>query len=191
MDCRQFRTEHLAYLDDTLPGNVMAEAQQHLMACDACAAHDRLVRRSLMLVRNLPELEPSDAFSERLQARLAACKADPAAFASDDDEAFLFTPAPRARWRRRDVWLAMAAGVAIVSTVSFGGVTGQAAEPELPPIFAAAPPPPAPVVPAFSPALLQAMSTGNPMWSMVQLLDEMPAHALATSHGFELATYAP
>lgn len=87
--------------------------------------------------------------------------------------------------------MAMAAGVAIVSTVSLGNVTGQAAEPELPPVFAAAPLPPAPVVPEFSPALLQAMSTGNPMWSMVQLLDEMPAHALATTTGFEFATYAP
>ncbi len=191
MDCRDFRNDHLAYLDDTLPGNVMAEAQQHIMVCDACAAHDRLVRRSLMLVRNLPELEPSDAFSERLQARLAACKAAPAAFDVDEDEAFLSPPSPRARWRRREVWLAMAAGVAIVSTVSFGGVDGQAAEPELPPVFAAAPLPPLPVVPEFSPAMLQAMSTGNPMWSMVHLLDEMPAHALASTPGFERTSYAP
>lgn len=192
MECRHFRTEHLAYLDDTLPGDVMAEAQQHLMVCDACAAHDRLVRRSLMLVRNLPELEPSDAFSARLQARLAACKAAPAAECSlHDDEAFLSAPAPRTRWRRRELWLAMAAGVAIVSTVSFGGVNGQASEPELPPVFAAGPLPPSPVIPEFSPALLQAMSTGHPMWSMVQMLDEMPAHALATSHGFEFTSYAP
>lgn len=189
MDCREFRSEHLAYLDDTLPGDVMAEAQQHIMVCDACAAHDRLVRRSLMLVRNLPELEPSEAFSERLQARLAACKAAPAAFELDAEEAFLSPPPPRARWRRRELWLAMAAGVAIVSTASFGGAAGQAAEPELPPVFATAPPPPTPVVPEFSPALLQAMSTGNPMWSMVQLLDEMPAHALATSQGFEFTSY--
>jgi len=191
MDCRDFRNEHLAYLDDTLPGNVMAEAQQHIMVCNACAAHDRLVRRSLMLVRNLPELEPSDAFTERLQARLAACKAEPTAGDLNDDEAFLPSPSPRPRWRRRELWFAMAAGVAIVSTVSFGGVDGQATEPELPPVFATAPLPPPPVVPEFSPALLQAMSTGNPMWSMVQLLDEMPSHALATSHGFELAAYAP
>lgn len=190
MDCRRFRNDHLAYLDDTLPGNVMAEAQQHLLVCDACAAHDRLVRRSLMLVRNLPELEPSAAFAERLQARLAACKSSPAGVVLEDDEAFLSAPAPRVRWRRRELWMAMAAGVAIVSAVSFGGVDGQAAEPELPPVFAAAPPPPQ-MAPEFSPALLQAMSTGNPMWSMVQLLDEMPAHALATSHGFELTTYAP
>lgn len=191
MDCREFRNEHLAYLDDTLPGNVMSEAQQHLMGCDACAAHDRLVRRSLMLVRNLPELEPSAAFGERLQARLAACKTAPASFELEEDEAFLSPAAPRARWRRRELWLSVAAGVAIVSTASFGGANGQVVEPELPPVFAAAPLPPPPLVPEFSPAMLQAMSTGNPMWSMVQLLDEMPAHALATGAGFEQTAYAP
>jgi anti-sigma factor RsiW len=163
MDCRQFRNEHLAYLDDTLPGTVMAEAQRHLMGCDACAAHDQLVRRSLMMVRNLPELEPSAAFGERLQARLAACKAAPAAMHDDDAEAFLAPPPVRAGWRRRPVWLAMAAGVAIVGTVSMNSSDGRAAEPELAPMLAAAPVPPAPLVPEFSPALLQAMSTGNPM----------------------------
>jgi len=187
MDCRQFRTEHLAYLDDTLPGNVMAEAQQHLMRCEACAAHDRMVRRSLMLVRNLPEIAPSEAFSERLQARLAACRT-----ASTDvefhEDPFLTPPAERAGWHRRTVWLAMAASVAMVGTVSWSGTDGQAADPALPPVFAAAPAPLAPVVPELSPALLQAMSTGNPMWSMVQLIEEMPAHAIATSHAFELSS---
>lgn len=190
MDCRHFRNEHLAYLDDTLPGNVMAEAQRHLLVCVACAAHDRLVRRSLMLVRNLPELEPSAAFSERLQARLATCASASSADGEDNDEAFLLPSAPRARWHRRPIWMAMAAGIAIVSAVSVGGGDGQAAEPELPPVYAGAPLPPAPTLPEFSPALLQAMSTGNPMWSMVQLIEEMPAHAIATSYEFEQAVYA-
>lgn len=188
MDCRQFRREHLAYLDDTLPGNVMAEAQQHIMRCDGCAAHDRLVRRSLMLVHNLPELEPSEAFSARLQARLAACKAAPADLDPADD-AFLSPPAARGTWRRRPVWLVMAASVVAVSAVSHSKIDGRVAEPELAPVFASAPPPPPPIVPAFSPAMLQAMSTGNPMWSVVQLLDEMPAHALATSYDVEYAAY--
>ena len=54
MDCRTFRKHHLAYLDDTLPGDVMARAQCHVLNCDACAAHDTMVRRSLMMVRSLP-----------------------------------------------------------------------------------------------------------------------------------------
>jgi hypothetical protein len=83
----------------------------------------------------------------------------------------------------------MAASVAVVGTASLSGTDGQAAEPSLPPVLALAPVPPAPIMPEFSPALLQAMSTGNPMWSMVQLIDEMPAHAIATSQGFELTSF--
>jgi anti-sigma factor RsiW len=189
MDCRYFRTEHLAYLDDTLPGNVMAEARQHLLACEACAAHDRRVRRSLLLVRNLPDLEPTEAFRERLQRRLAACKASPAA--TDDHDDACLAPVPASSlWRGRSVWLAMAAGLAVVGTLALRGTDGRRVEPSLAPVLAAAPTLPEPVVLEFSPALLQALSTGNPMWSMVQLLDELPTHALATGHGFERSPYA-
>lgn len=74
MDCQQFRTFHLAYLDDTLPGTQMADAQRHVLHCDACAAHDTLVRRSLMIARNMPAIEPTPAFQRRLRERLAACR---------------------------------------------------------------------------------------------------------------------
>ena len=70
MDCRSVRKHHLAYLDATLAGDQMASAQRHIMACDPCAAHDTLVRRSLMVARNLSTIEPSAAFQERLQAKL-------------------------------------------------------------------------------------------------------------------------
>ncbi len=189
MDCRSFRSQHLAYLDDTLPGTVMSAAQQHIMQCDACAAHDTMVRRSLLLARNhLRDIEPSEAFRERLQARLAACKQAPLA---DDDEAYLDAPgASHGAWRPRTAWLAMAAGVGVVVTVSFQSSDVRASEPVLAPIMASAPAPVEPPAPVVSPALVRAMSTGNPMWSVVQMLDEMPAHALATSAEFEFATYS-
>lgn len=76
VDCSRFRHQHLDYLDDALPRALMSAAQLHLLACDACAAHDALVRRSLMAVRSLPTAEPSAAFSQRLQARLAVCRAE-------------------------------------------------------------------------------------------------------------------
>ncbi len=189
MDCRSFRSQHLAYLDDTLPGTVMSEAQQHIMQCDACAAHDTMVRRSLLLARNhLRDIEPSDAFRERLQARLAACKQAPL---GDEGEAYLDEPiSSRGVWRTPTGWLAMAAGVGVVVTLSLQSTHWRTTEPVLPPVMASAPPPPAPPTPVVSPALVRAMSTGNPMWSVVQLLDEMPAHALATSAEFEFATYS-
>ena len=74
MDCRNFRKHHLSYLDDTLSGDQMAAAQRHILACDACASHDTMVRRSLIVARNMPSIEPSTAFQERLQARLAECR---------------------------------------------------------------------------------------------------------------------
>lgn len=80
MDCRRFRDLHLAYLDDTLSGDDMAQMQCHLLVCDACAAHDTRIRRSMLLVRNLRQIDapmtPSAGFQQRLGERLAACRAE-------------------------------------------------------------------------------------------------------------------
>ncbi|GJG85817.1 hypothetical protein tb265_09980 [Gemmatimonadetes bacterium T265] len=70
MDCSEFRRHHLAYVDDTLPGDVLVAAERHRVECAACGAHDTLVRRSLLLARNLPTIEPSADFAARLEARL-------------------------------------------------------------------------------------------------------------------------
>ena len=72
MDCHCFRREHLAYLEQALPGEAQQQAELHVVQCAACGAHDALVRRSLMAVRSLPDLTPTEGFLERLQARLAA-----------------------------------------------------------------------------------------------------------------------
>ncbi|MBA3890822.1 MAG: hypothetical protein H0X64_09830 [Gemmatimonadaceae bacterium] len=57
-------------MDDTLSLVDMASMRGHLEDCADCAGHDTRVRRSLMLVRNAPELECSPDFADRLQARL-------------------------------------------------------------------------------------------------------------------------
>ena len=74
MDCTHFRRQHLAYLDDTLPGDLMAAAQRHLLLCDACAAHDTRIRRALMVARSLAPVSPRADFRARLDARLAECR---------------------------------------------------------------------------------------------------------------------
>lgn len=71
MDCRHFRQHHLAYVDDTLPGALLVAAEAHVLECPACRAQDTLVRRSLLLARNLPPVECSADFDARLEARLA------------------------------------------------------------------------------------------------------------------------
>jgi hypothetical protein len=74
MDCREFRRNHVAFVDDLLPGIDLVRMQCHLLECDRCSHHDTLVRRALLVVRNVPEIEPSPEFSQRLQARLEALK---------------------------------------------------------------------------------------------------------------------
>jgi hypothetical protein len=160
MDCRHFRHQHLAYLDDTLPGDVMREARQHLLACASCAAHDTRIRRSLMLAHNhLPQLEPSPDFRARLDARLAGCAAECRGAAPDavvviEAEAFAVSGdfGQEGRWRSRTAWLAMAASVAVVSVVSLARSRAVIAEPELSPVLASAPHLPAlqPLTPRLS-----------------------------------------
>jgi anti-sigma factor RsiW len=70
MDCREFCDQHVAYVDDTLAGIELVRMQRHMAECDSCAKHDAKIRRSLLLFRNLPPIQPSPDFSERLEARL-------------------------------------------------------------------------------------------------------------------------
>lgn len=70
MDCRHFRNQHLAFLDDALPDVELVAMQRHLSECEACARHDTAVRRGLLVFRNLPPIEPSENFAARLAARL-------------------------------------------------------------------------------------------------------------------------
>ena len=70
MNCREFQAQHCAFVDDTLSLADMAEMGNHLEECEACASHDTRVRRSLLVVRNAPQLECSSDFGRRLHARL-------------------------------------------------------------------------------------------------------------------------
>ena len=70
MTCREFRRKHDEYVDDTLSGAELDRMAQHRRVCERCAQLDTRVRRALLVARNLPTIEPSAAFSERLQARL-------------------------------------------------------------------------------------------------------------------------
>jgi len=50
--------------------------QRHIAECEDCAKRDATIRRSLLLFRNLPLIEPSPEFSQRLEARLRNCQND-------------------------------------------------------------------------------------------------------------------
>lgn len=182
MDCNHFRKNHLAYLDDTLPGDLMNSAQHHVMVCNGCAAHDTLVRRSLMVVRSMPMLEPSAEFQARLRARLAACRAEPRATAAERSEsaAFEFLQSP-ARSSRTVMALAASAvlGVMAWQALSIPG----APELVMQPVIASRPAPRTPS-PVITPAMMQAMSTGNPVWPAAMLIDDAPVSFVNAEYSF-------
>lgn len=177
MDCREFRKQHFAYLDDTLPGDEMSAAQRHVMACDSCAAHDTMVRRSLMLVRNMQVIEPSADFRQRMQARIAETRAETQRerFVLAEREA---RPAPRLK--QPIVLSAVAAGVLMMGTMVWHETgTSEATAATVQPT-AAVIKPAAPVdttmQPIYlSPEMVQAISTGNPMWPAALMVDDAPA----------------
>src|SRR5262245_58296391 len=78
MDCKSFTSKHAAFIDDTLPGVDMAGMRAHINECMRCARRDADVRRALLLVRNLPQVQVSEGFQDRLRARLATETAVPA-----------------------------------------------------------------------------------------------------------------
>lgn len=182
MDCKHFRKHHLAYLDDTLPGDLMAQAQRHVLECDGCAAHDTLVRRSLMALRILPEIEPSAAFQSRLRETLAACRAERNAGPAGGQRRIAGFPSPRFVTPTRAM-LAMAASV-VIGVMAWPG-SGEDSAPTLAmrPVMAMPPEPMVPV-PSLSPALMQVMATGNPVWPAAMLVEEAPVGFVNTEYRF-------
>ena len=66
MDCLEFRNQYLAFADQTLPPEAQSAADMHLASCSICARHDLAMRRGLLVLRNLPSVEPSSDFYVRL-----------------------------------------------------------------------------------------------------------------------------
>jgi len=181
MDCREFRKQHFAYLDDTLPGDAMSAALRHVMACDSCAAHDCMVRRSLMLVRNMQVIEPSADFRQRMQARIAETRAETQRerFAMAERE----LNGGARRVKQPIVLSAVAASVLVMGTMAWREVTPREAKAATAQPTASVVKPSAPVDTTmqpihFSPGMVQAMATGNPMWPAALLVDDTPAQML-------------
>jgi hypothetical protein len=75
--CRQFRRQHAEFVDGFLSGDESRAMQDHLNTCADCATRDVWVRRSLLALQTLPQIEPSADFRERLYARLAREASEP------------------------------------------------------------------------------------------------------------------
>lgn len=170
MDCREFRNKHVGFVDDLLPAVEMHAMRQHVVACPRCARQDTAIRRSLLLVRNLPPIEPSPEFRRRLNARLA--ELGPAAQ--------LGMMAPQRSLASISAFVGIAAGVAAVAymairTASYfapmqsPGVSTVATVQRVP-----APMQPTGVVPVPNAAFVASVPTGIPVWPAMLMIGDAP-----------------
>jgi len=177
MDCKEFAARHAAFIDDTLPGFQMAAMREHLTECARCARRDAEVRRALLLLKNLPPIQVSEGFQERLQARISA---EGPAFTSSGARDF-----GAMKWRAAAVVL-----IAIVGVSSWPAQGSRHPEPtRLPAVFASAPVNISDAGDESAPAFVASMSTGIPMWPALMLAEEGPLRFAAT--GMQNASWEP
>jgi Putative zinc-finger len=163
MDCREFHDKHFAFVDDTLSGIEIVGIQRHIAECKDCARHDALVRRSLMLFRSLPRIEPSADFSERLASRLRDLK---------ETEKF-----PGFQHSRKFV-----ATVAVASVVMLGYIGSSLRDVDsprdivFPPVIASLPEPEISPMITPSPALVASVPAGLPIWTAALYAELAPVH---------------
>jgi hypothetical protein len=175
MNCREFRHKHDAYVDDTLSGADIEAMGRHLRLCESCAAMDTRIRRSLLLARNLPTIEPSAAFSERLQLRLAHERALKARTAREAGYATGMDTAMRHRVPSfTGVSVALVAGVAMAAGLLITVRLTQGGEEaiRLSPVVASLP---EPEPSSFAmPAMVASMPAGMPVWPAVFVAQQAP-----------------
>jgi hypothetical protein len=198
MDCKQFRTKHLAYLDDSLSSHELAAAQLHVMRCDACAAYDTTVRRSLMVARSVPALAPSDAFRQALQARLATCRAE---IAADTDAAYtdaaarahrprLIQHTPGSGFRPSRALMAVAASAVLGVLAYRAMIDGRESSLRMQPMTAARPTPLSPLIAQEVGLTSLDSSVSNELWPAPVLLHPVPPtpSSLPMAAGFSLVS---
>lgn len=165
MDCREFRNKHVAFVDDVLPAIDMEAMRRHLTRCIKCSRQDTAIRRSLLLVRNLPTIEPSADFMNRLSVRLA--EIGPPSYAELSSSRSLL-PSFRS-------FIVLAAGIGAIAVISIEAsryFTTTTTTREVVPI-AAAPIDSTPTA-AANAAIVASVPTGIPVWPAVLMVGEAP-----------------
>lgn len=164
MDCRQFRNKHVAFVDDVLPAIDMEAMRRHLTRCPKCSRQDTAIRRSLILVRNLPTIEPSAEFMNRLSARLA--EIGPPSYGDFGN------PKPVLASFRTFVVLAAGIGaIAVISIETSRFFTGTVTPEVVPVVAATIDSTPAP---AANAGIVASVPTGIPVWPAVLMVGEAP-----------------
>ena len=137
--------------------------QRHLAECENCAKHDAKIRRALLLFRNLPCIEPSADFSQRLEARLREC---------DSDHLLAVTQ----RNLRRG---AIAATLASVAMLGYIGTTlyhhtDAPRDLIMPPVVATIPEPELTPITTSTSALVASVTAGLTIWPAALFAEQAP-----------------
>ncbi len=177
MDCREFSEKHLAFVDDTLAGIELVRMQRHMAECEPCARQDAKIRRALLLFRNLPAIEPSTGFAERLEARIQE---------AHENDLLLETTT---RNLKRGAIAATVATLASAVMLAYIGSTLYQTEMTrdvvMPPVVAVATEPDLAPITTSTPAIVASASAGLVIWPVALFAEEVPVR-FAHSR-FELA----
>jgi anti-sigma factor RsiW len=168
MDCREFGKQHLAFVDDMLSAVDTAAMQRHLQVCSHCARHDTRIRRGLFLARNLPVIQPSADFMERLNARLREIgPIDRYAAAMPSYRGFSVV-----------AFSTIAASVMAITLLAGALLRAGSRDVELrlPPVVASVPEPEPASTPVASPVYVASFMTGMPVWPAVMHAGEASLH---------------
>jgi hypothetical protein len=161
MDCLDFRNQYLAFVDQTLPLADQSAAELHLITCSACTRHDLAMRRGLVVLKNLPTVEPSADFYARLTTTIHKLeRAD--------------QRASRYRGPGLASFAATAAGVVgigFLAAVVFNW-TGQARNLALAPVVARTPA--VAPYPSTNSSFVASASAGLPIWPAAMMVDQAP-----------------
>ncbi len=176
MDCREFCDKHVAFVDDTLAGVELVRMQRHIAECEICARHDAKIRRALLLIRNLPPIEPSAGFTQRLEARLLReCH-------SDD---LLATAQRNLRRGAIAATLASAAMLGYIATTL--SRSDGPRDLVMPPVVATIPEPELTPITTSTPAIVASVSAGLTIWPAALFAEQVPVRFAHSK--LELANY--
>ncbi len=176
MDCREFCDKHVAFVDDTLPGIDLVRMQRHIAECESCAKQDAKVRRALLLFRNLPSIEPSPDFSERLEARLRReCEGEDR-----------FVSAQR-NLRRGAIAATLASAVMLGYIATTLSHADSSRDLVMPPVVATLPEPELTPITTSTPAIVTSVSAGLTIWPAAVFAEQAPVRFAHSA--LELANY--
>ena len=180
MNCREFRRKHDAYIDDTLSGVDLEGMSRHRNLCGPCARLDTRVRRALLVAHNLPSIELSPHFGERLQLRLTQERALLVAARGSSRGAITDS-----RWRplSAGAYTAVAAGILAAAGLALT-VTSMGGEREairLAPVVATLPE--AEPSTFATPAIVASMPTGMTVWPALYVAQQAPWHFASDAVG--------